>query len=121
MRVYGRVYENNGIDYTWQEVQTDDAGFNDEVYLTAFAQVLQLQPGESPFYATYGIPANQSVGNQTFPDANVYFLQSQYAPNFVSLMVEPTPQGDTHGVVTPVYNIRAITHKGAILTAVIPV
>lgn len=120
MRVYGRVYDNQN-NYTWQEVETDANGFNDEVYFTAFAQVLQLQPGESPFFATYGIPANQSVNNQTFPDSNVYFLQSKYAPNFVSLVVTPTPQGDTYGTVTPVYNIRAVTHQGAILTAVVPV
>lgn len=119
MRVYGRVYDNFE-NYTWQEVTTDVNGFNDEVYLTAFAQALQLQPGESPFYANYGVAAIESVQTQEYPNTDVFFLQGVYAPNFVSLIVEPSVQLNSQGVASPVYNVRAITHQGALLTAVVP-
>jgi hypothetical protein len=119
MRVWGRIYDSQR-QYTWNAVETDANGFNDEVYLTAFAQVLQLQLNESPFFSQYGIPAFPSVHNQTFPDANVYWLQRKYAENFISLVVTPASTTDIHGTVTPAYNVRAVTHKGSILTALIP-
>ena len=45
MRCYGRTYNVDGT-YTWSEITTDANGYNDAVYVTALAQVLQLQLGE---------------------------------------------------------------------------
>ena len=53
---------------TWVEVSTDANGYNDAVWLTTLAQVLQLGLNESPFYGNYGIPAQQSAVTQVFPD-----------------------------------------------------
>ncbi len=55
MRTYGRQYNADGT-YTWVEVSTDANGFDDAVWLTTMAQVLQLHLGESPFFANFGIP-----------------------------------------------------------------
>ena len=120
MRVWGREYDNDG-NYTWNEVTTDSAGFNDGVYITAFAQVLQLQTNESPFYVDYGIPAQQSVLNQLFPDLNVALMQQRYAPNFAMLRVQKVNAVNRYGSPTPVYNVGIITQAGYSLSLTIPI
>lgn len=117
--IYGGVSDTQS--YTWVEVDTDADGYNDGVMLTAFCQVLQLQPGESPFYAEYGVPSIAAVQSQTFPDSNVYLMQQRYAPNFVSLIVIPSNTTDVHGTVSPVYNVTAITHIGSIISATVAI
>lgn len=111
MRTYGRIYAEDGT-YQWVEVSTDANGYNDNVYLTALVQVLQLNLNESPFYANYGIPAYQSVMTQVFPDYNAALTQKQFAPYFASLQIVRV-----QGSFPPVYNVQAITHSGAILNA----
>jgi hypothetical protein len=106
VRTYGYI---NG---EWTEVVTDSAGYNDEVYLTTLCQVLLLNLNESPFYATAGIPAQQSVLQQTFPDYNVALTQQTFAPYFASLTIQRVP-----GTVQPTYQVNVVTHQGAILTA----
>lgn len=120
MRIWARKY-TTAYEYTWVEVTTDDNGFNDAVYLSAFCQVLQLQPQESPFYAEYGVPSIQAVQDQVIPDTNVYFMQSRYSQYFISLQVMPAHQTDANGATTPVYNVTAITNSGARISAVVPI
>lgn len=110
MRTYGRITNPNGTK-TWVEVTTDSRGFNDNVYLTTLAQCLKLNLGESPFYSNYGIPAQQTIVTQTFPDYYVAQTQSQFAPYFASLSINRVV-----GSYPPVYNAQAVTHSGAILT-----
>lgn len=110
MRTYGRITNPNGTK-TWVEVTTDSQGFNDNVYLTTLAQCLKLNLGESPFYSNYGIPAQQTVVTQVFPDYYVAQTQSQFAPYFASLSINRVV-----GSYPPVYNAKAVTHSGAILT-----
>lgn len=114
MRVYGRTYDVAG-NPTWVEVTTDANGFNDDVYLTALAQALKLNLGESPFYANYGVPAHQSVTTQVFPDYYAMITQAQYAPYFASLSITRVP-----GTTPPQYTVRAVTHSGAVLNKTIP-
>jgi hypothetical protein len=108
MRTYGRVAQSDGTK-TWVEVTTDANGFNDEVYLTTLAQVLQLNPGESPFYANYGIPSQQSVVTQVFPDYFVALTQQQFANYFAALTLtkKNTPN--------PRYVYSVVTNYGAII------
>jgi hypothetical protein len=120
MRVWGREYDING-DYVWKEVSTDSSGFNDGVYVTAFAQVLQLQTNESPFYADYGIPAIQSVLNQLFPDLNVSLMQQRYASFFAMLRVQKVNAVNEYGSPTPVYNVGIITQAGSSISLTIPI
>lgn len=110
MRTYGRLYNQDGT-YSWAVVQTDANGFNDNVYLTTLVQTLKLNLGESPFYANYGIPAQQSVIQQVFPDFYAALAQQQFAPYFASLIIQRV-----NGSVPPVYNVAATCHSGAVLT-----
>lgn len=113
MRVWGRVPVSEGTPPTvWTEVTTDSQGFNDNVYLTALCQAIKLNIGESPFYANTGIPQQQSILTQVFPDYYMTQLQTQYAPYFASLVITRVPQ-----TFPPAYNVQAVTHSGAILTA----
>ncbi|HQT62192.1 hypothetical protein [Acidiphilium sp.] len=110
MRTYGRLTNADGSK-TWVEVSTDANGFNDNVYLTTLAQVLKLNLGESPFYATYGIPAYQTVVTQVYPDYYAMLTQEEFAPHFAALTITRV-QGSN----PPVYNVSAVTHAGALLT-----
>jgi len=115
MRTWGREYDANG-NPTWVEVVTDTQGYDDNVYLTTLAQVLQLNTGESPFFANYGIPQYQTIMTQVFPDYYVTMIQSQFSPYFASLAIVRQ-----RGVSSPAYNITAVTHSGAVLTASIAI
>lgn len=110
MRTWGR--DSTG---QWVEVTTDANGNNDAVYLTTLIQCLKLGLGESPFYANYGIPAQQSVLTQIFPDFYTYQTQSQFNQYFVSLTVQKVSSP------TPTYDISVVTHSGATISASIPV
>ena len=114
MRTYGRTYDVNG-NPTWVEVTTDANGYNDSVYLTSLSQALQLNLGESPFYANYGIPVQQTIVTQVFPDYYVMVTQTQFSPYFASLTIARSV-----GTTPPTYNIKAVSHNGAILNQVIP-
>ena len=119
MRTYGRQYNNDGT-YKWVEVTTDNNGYNDAVYITALCQELQLQTGESPFYATRGIGVKQSLTEQIFPTYWVSQIQRNYAGYFTSLTILPVATTNQYKVPTPVYNVNIITHQGSVISLVIP-
>jgi hypothetical protein len=119
MRTYGRNYNPDGT-YTWAEVSTDASGYSDAVYLTTLCQVLQGSPGESPFYANYGIPGLQSAQQQVPPDYYVALTQSQFAPYFANLQIQKIAAVDSRGVPYPAYKVTATTHQGATIGATIP-
>lgn len=119
MRVYGRV----PIDprdprgpRRWVMVTTDDKGFNDQVYLTQLAQVLQLNLNESPFFGDWGIPARQSVAQQIAPDIFVSQTQVRFAPRFAALIV-----AKDQDAAQPTYNVNALTHQGVSLFQQVPI
>lgn len=109
MRVWGRV---SGV---WQEVTTDDKGFNDAVYITNVAQVLNLNLGESPFYANYGIPAHESVVSSIFPTYYVQRVQDQFAQFFSAMSIQQLEQP------YPCYNINVTTQQGSSLIVQVPI
>ena len=111
MRTWGRV---NGV---WQEITTDASGDNDAVYLTTLIQVLKLAPGESPFYANYGVPAQASVVSQIFPDFYTTLTQQQFAPYFASLTITRSG-GVQGGQIT--YEVQIVTNTGAIISGTVP-
>ncbi len=117
MRTYGRITNPDGSK-TWETVSTDPAtGSNSWVYLTALCQVLLLNLGESPFYANYGLPAQQSVIQQIQPNFYVSRVQQQFAQFFASLIIAKDPLGKV-----PTYNIAVTTLEGtpASVTVKIP-
>ena len=60
----------------------------------------------------YGIPATQSVITTVFPDFYTAQTQQQFAPFFAALSIQRVI-----GASQPIYNVRAVCHSGAILTA----
>jgi hypothetical protein len=109
MRTYGRIAAGPGLPPTiWTEVTTDANGLNDAVYLTTLIQVLKLNLGESPFFANYGIPAQQAVIQQIFPDFYIWQTQRQFASFFASLIVSKVP-----AQTIPTYTVNITTNNGA--------
>lgn len=102
MRVYGRSSKTGA----WEVVQTDSAGFDDYVYITALIQCLKLNLNESPFWANWGIPAKQSVTQQIFPDFYVALIQQRYSIYFASLIISKVQNP------TPTYNVNIVTNQG---------
>lgn len=119
MRTFGKVYAEDGT-YVWQVVTTDANGYNDAVYLTTLAQVLQGSPGESPFYSQYGIPGLSSAQNAIPPDFYMARTQAQFAPYFANLQISKIQSVDASGAPLPAYQATAITHQGATIGTVIP-
>lgn len=106
MRTYGRITNEDGSK-TWVEVQTDSqTGSDSWVWVTALCQALLLNLNESPFYAQYGIPAEQSILQQIQPDYYVSRTQQQFAQRFASLIVAKDVQQQ-------VYKINAILLEGS--------
>jgi len=110
MRTYGRIANEDGSK-TWVTVETDSSGYSDSVWLTTLAQCLKLNLGESPFYASYGIPQYQTIVTQVLPDYYVMQTQTQFSPYFASLTITRV-----QGSFPPVYQVNAVCHNGAILT-----
>ena len=109
MRTYGRV---KGI---WTEVETDENGSNDYVWVTTLCQCLLLFLGESPFFANFGIPAHQAIIQQVFPDFYVTQTQRQFSQYFASLLVSK------RDLPTPTYDINITTNQGTKVAVSIPV
>ena len=113
MRTYGRITTADG-SRTWVEVTTDASGFNDGVWITTLCQCLLLNLGESPFFANYGIPAQQSIIQQVFPDFYIAQTQRQFAPYFANLMVSKVPARE------PYYKVNITTQQGVKMSGSIP-
>jgi hypothetical protein len=100
----------------WVEIDTDANGYNDNVYLTTLGQCLNLNLGESPFFANYGIPQQQTIVTQVFPDYYMMQTQTQFAPFFASLIITRAPNANP-----PTYNVTALTHSGAVINKAIAI
>jgi hypothetical protein len=117
MRTYGRLPPDVNGYKAWVIVETDANGNDDLVWLTTLIQCLKLSPNESPFFANYGVPAQQSVITQIFPDFYVSLTQSQFSQYFASLLVARVISSTG----APIYNISVVTHLGVSLIAKVPV
>lgn len=118
MRTYGRTWSGGAVGKgtpTWVEVDTDANGYNDSVWLTTLCQVILLNRGEAPFDANFGIPAQQSVIQQVFPDYYMSLTQQQFAPHFAALTL-----AKVHSP-TPTYRINVTTQQGVTAQEYVPV
>jgi hypothetical protein len=116
IRTWGRLSNPTpGGPPVWVPVVTQSNGDNSAVWFTTLIQCLLLNLNEDPRFANWGIPAQQSVLTQIFPDFYTYQTQSQFKQYFLNLTVQKVNSP------TPTYNINAITFSGATLSAVIPV
>jgi hypothetical protein len=107
MRTWGRVPDGDG-NQKWVVVESDADGDFSYGWLTTLIQTLKLGLGESPFYAQYGIPAQQSIVTQVYPDYYVNVTQQQFAGYFASLSITKID-----GEKKPTYNIQAVLLNGA--------
>lgn len=94
---------------------TDANGYDTPCWLTTLAQVIQLNLNESPFFANYGLPDQQSVIQQVAPDYYVAQIQQQFSPYFASLTIAKVPDADN-----PTYNIAVLTPQGAKVVFQVP-
>jgi len=117
MRTYGRIFPTNGDPPYWVKVEPDANGQFDFGYITTLAQVLQLNRGESPFYADYGIPAQQSVMSQVPPDYYMAVTQQQFANFFAALTLAKV--ADDRG--QPHYRMSVTTNQGVSADQYIPI
>lgn len=106
MRTWGRVTDESGIK-KWVVVEQDDDGDFSYGWLTTLIQTLKLGLGESPFYAQFGIPAQQSIVQQIYPDYYVNMTQQQFAGYFSSLAITKVD-----GTENPTYNIDVVFRNG---------
>ena len=105
IRTFGRITNPDG-SRIWVVVQTDSLGNDDLVWVTTLLQVIQLNLNESPFFAQYGLPAQQSVMQQVFPDYYMALTQQVVAPYFASLIISKVSSA------TPTYNVFVTLHSG---------
>ena len=109
MRTYGKI---NGV---WSKVETDANNHDDYVWITTLINNLKLVLGEAPKFAKNGIPVQDSLVTQVFPDYYVAQIQQQFAPHFFSLKIYKTQSK------TPTYNIDLITSKGTAINQIVAV
>lgn len=114
MRTYARARNADGTK-TWVVVETTGSGDNSMVYLVTLCQVLLLNLNESPFFANFGLPAEQSVQQQVAPDYYVAQTQRQFAPYFASLVVAKIASNP------PNYTVNIVTMQGATINFALPV
>jgi hypothetical protein len=114
MRTYGRITNPDGSK-SWIVVTTDANGFDTPCWLTTLCQNFLLNLNESPFFANYGLPAQQSVLQQVQPDYYVAQIQRQFAQYFASLIVAKVPD-----VTTPTYNVAVVTPQGSKIVVQVP-
>jgi hypothetical protein len=115
MRAWGRVTDASG-NKQWVEVSSDDSGDFSYGWLTTLIQTLKLNLGESPFYAQFGIPTQQSIVTQVYPDYYANVTQQQFAGYFASLSISKVD-----GAANPTYDIRVIFLNGTSYQAQIAV
>ena len=113
MRTFGRINDNGTLK--WVEVSSDPVNGDTIVWQTTLIQCLKLVLGESPFFANYGIPAQQSVIQQWFPDYYVAQIQRQFAPYFASLIITKLDNPE------PYYRVNLTTPVGVPAQMTIPV
>lgn len=106
MRTWGRVVDSFG-NKKWAVVESDASGDFSYGMLTTLIQTLKLGLGESPFYSQYGIPTQQSIITQVYPDYYVNMVQQQFSGFFASLTISKVD-----GAKSPTYDIQAVFLNG---------
>ncbi|MFZ4220794.1 hypothetical protein [Enterobacter ludwigii] len=106
MRTWGRVVDANK-NKQWVMVEPDSSGDFSYGWLTTLIQTLKLALGESPFFAQYGIPSQQSIVQQVYPDYYVNMVQQQFAGYFASLTISRVS-----GATNPTYSINVVFFNG---------
>lgn len=109
MRNYAWIEPPGGTGQ-FVEITTDSNGFNDAVYLSSLIQWFRLNLGESPFWAQAGIPMQQTVVTQVFPDFYVARTQQYFSSFFAAINITRASNSSP-----PTYNAVVTTHSGSVI------
>lgn len=104
-RVWGRIHNSDG-SRTWQAFETDDNGYDDAPNLIWLQNVLLLNLNESPFYADWGIPIQQTLATSVFPDYYTAKIQQRFTAYFASVVVTRIYSSDIS------YSVNVTTRTG---------
>jgi len=107
MRTYNKA---SGV---WKEITTDANGYDDNIWVATLIQCLKLNLGEDPFFADIGIPLQETIATQVYPDFYIARIQSQFAQYFTSLSISRRKTTNQN----PAYDVKIVTNKGAVITA----
>lgn len=102
MRVWTRVMGSDG-KRTWQPVD------NDQGNIAWLQNSLLLQLGESPFWADWGIPVQQTLVSRVWPDYYLNMTQQRFRDVFPTLQITRRDGGNG---ADPVYDISIILNDG---------
>ena len=108
-RVWGRVHSKPGATTdtrTWQAFETDDTGSDDLPNFIWLQNALLLRIDESPFYSDWGIPVQQTLISQVFPDYYTSIMQRRFSQYFASCIIS------RQSTTTPSYGVSIVTLTG---------
>ncbi len=100
MRAWGR-------DKSGKWVMIDGEIDHSNFYITTLAQRCRLILGESPFFGNEGIPSQQSVITQIYPDYHINMIQQRFSNYFSSLKLTKIS-----GALQPTYQFDIVTLSG---------
>lgn len=103
-RVWGRVTTNG--TRKWQAFETDSNGYDDAPNIIWLQNVLLLNLNESPFYADWGIPLQQTLATSIFPDYYTSQTQQRFSAYFPSVVITRISSSDVS------YSVNVTTQTG---------
>lgn len=119
MRIWGRLPPDPVTGKRkWVVVESDkDTGDFSYGRVTELAQTLLLNLNECPMAGDYGIPAQDSIISQSYPDYYVRLTESRFAQYFTSLVITRRLDGDDGAPATsssgrPVYLVDIVLLDG---------
>lgn len=103
-RVWGRVASNG--TRKWQAFETDSNGYDDAPNIIWLQNALLLNLNESPFYADWGIPIQQTLATSVFPDYYTSKTQQRFSAYFPSVVITRVSASDLS------YSVNITTKTG---------
>lgn len=85
-RVWGRRFATDG-SRSWEAFETDSSGSDDYPNFIWLQQALLLRLNESPFYADWGIPVQQTLATSIYPDYYTAKTQQRFSQYFPSCSI----------------------------------
>lgn len=104
-RVWGRETGAGGVR-VWEAFETDSAGVDDYPNFIWLQQALLLNLNESPFYADWGIPVQQTLATSIYPDYYTAKTQKRFSSYFPSCSISRIPSSDVS------YSVNITTKSG---------
>lgn len=104
-RVWGRETASDGTR-SWVAFETDSSGSDDCPNFIWLQQALLLNLNESPFYADWGIPVQQTLATSVYPDYYTAKTQQRFSQYFPSCSIARVSSSDV------AYSVNITTKTG---------